>query len=195
MERHTGAAPRATEPAPTGPVPTTAKIRILAPEAIPVAEATSVPAETGRAIDAEVRLRTPAADPGRHHPGPADARVVDVHVRRAAIRWLVGVRVSIGHPYPPVLPRVDPLSGRGSVVLGDSLLGRRRRIVGWRGRRHAGLRNSGLNDGRAGRPIIGRGRQRRTQQQQHRKQALHRATAFDHSRQPEAPFEPSSPAS
>ena len=97
--------PAGAAPAASGPDRPTAV-------AVPAAVAVAVPAEARPPIHAEVRARADAPDPRRHDPAPAVGRVVHVHVRVGAGRQ-VRVPGAVGHEDPAVLPRVDPLPGRG----------------------------------------------------------------------------------
>src|SRR5438132_1454903 len=74
-----------------------------------------IPGIMGRTVIAEIRIGSPTENPGRHQPGPAEGRIVNVLIRlRAVLR--IRVLRSIRHPDPTVLLGVDPLSA-GFVAL------------------------------------------------------------------------------
>src|SRR5260370_15502311 len=135
-----------------------------------VAETVSaIPTEVSRSVVTEVRPRAPSPNPGRSDPRPTVNRVIDVGVRvhyrgirvgslaalvrrlgtlvrpvavciRCAVGRFVRVLGTIGHPDPPVLRCIDPLTCR------RRLLWRRRLdfAVLDRGRRRGGfIRRSG----------------------------------------------------
>src|SRR3954468_9153810 len=73
----------------------------------------SIPAVVPRAANAEVRVGTPAPDPRRGNPAPADSHRVDESVRDVgARRSFVDVLISVRHPHPAVLAGEDPLARR-----------------------------------------------------------------------------------
>jgi hypothetical protein len=122
-------------PAPVGS--TTPSIRsVTTAEAVPVTQSDPIPAKIARTPQAEVGHGSPAPEPGGDDPTPPRIRVVDIHVWRGAIRWQVRVLVPVGHPHPPVLFRVDPLTVFGRFLPGGPLgLVRRRLGKHRRGRR------------------------------------------------------------
>src|SRR5262245_20468911 len=76
-------------------------------------EVRAMPPAEPRASDAEVHARSPAPDPRRGDPGPAVGRRVDVLVwidgRAVRRRRRVDVLLTVRHPEPAALLRVDPL--------------------------------------------------------------------------------------
>jgi hypothetical protein len=87
--------------------------------------------------DAEIRIRSPAPDPGSRKPGPSVVGIVGIGVRLDIFRAaLVRVLGTIGEPDPPILTRVDPLpGGRRCLGFGNDRLRRRLRLCGQRLRR------------------------------------------------------------
>jgi hypothetical protein len=93
-------------PAPRGPPP-----------------AVAIPGELHRTANPEVRPGAEAPHPRSHHPGPTGGWVINVGVRlTVSVRWHVRIVISVRHPDPAVLLRVDPLPRRNRRLRRPSLV-------------------------------------------------------------------------
>ena len=90
--------------------PATVSAAVSAPTVASPIQA-SVPAKAHRTAGAEVRIGTPAPNPRCRQPHPSVAGVVHIGIGGCVVAGaFVGVLVSVRHPNPAVLTRVNPLA-------------------------------------------------------------------------------------